>query len=97
MTKVSSEQIAMWKQQYVDVFEVKAGDKLCYLKRPDRQTLKAADAIGSADPMRYNEILLENCWIAGDDIIKINDTYFMQVVPVLSELVDYGRAEIKKL
>jgi hypothetical protein len=94
----SAEQIAMWKQLHRDVFEVKAGDnKVCYLKRPDRKTLSAADAIGSTDPMRYNEIILENCWLSGDPEIKTNDSYFLEVVPVLAELMDFGRAEIKKL
>jgi hypothetical protein len=93
----SEEQIAMYKQLHRDVFEVKTGNKVCYLKRPDRKTLSAADAIGSTDPMRYNEVILENCWLSGDNEIKTNDNYFLEVVPVLAELVDFGRAEIKKL
>ena len=97
MTKVTKEQIAMWKKQYGDVFEVTAGDKACYLKRPDRHTLKAADAIGSEDPMRYNEILLENCWIDGDTEMKTNDNYFMQVVLVLIEMVEFRKGNYKKL
>jgi len=95
--EVSLEQVAMWKNAYRDVFEVKASGKVCYLKRPDRRTLQAADAVGSSDPMRYNEILLDNCWLGGDSEIKTNDLYFLETVPVLAELVDFGRAEIKKL
>jgi len=90
-------QIAMWKKQHRDVFEIIAGDKVCYLKRPDRQTLKAAVAVGEQDAMRYDEIVLENCWLGGDEEIKDNDNYFLEVVPVLAEIVDYGRAAIKKL
>jgi hypothetical protein len=93
----SEEQIAMWKRLHGDVFCVKSKDKVCYLKRPDRKTLSAADAIGSSDPMRYNEIILENCWIGGDTEIKTNDNYFLEVIQILDELVNFGRAEIKKL
>ena len=67
------------------------------LKRPDRQTLKVAEAVGKEDAMRYSEIVLENCWLGGDEEIKTNDLYFLEVLPTLEELVDYGRAEIKKL
>ena len=95
--EVPSERVAMWRNLHRDVFSVKSYDKICYLRRPDRMTLKAADAVGMNDPMRYNEILLENCWLGGDDEIKSNDVYFLNVVPVLPELVDFGRAEIKKL
>ena len=91
------EQIAVWKNLYRDVFEVRASDKICYLKRPDRKTLSAANSIGNHDPMRFNEIILENCWLGGDTEIKTNDIYFLETVPVLKQLIDYGRAEIKKL
>lgn len=95
--KVTLEQIAIWKNQYRDVFEVIASDKVCYLKRPDRNTLKAADAVGANDADRANEIVLENCWLGGDTEIKTNDLYFLEVVPVLEQLIDFGRATIKKL
>lgn len=95
--QATEEQIAMWKRLHKDIFEVVADDKVCYLKRPDRNTLKAADAIGSEDPMRYDEVVLENCWLFGDEEIKTNDNYFLQVTPTLADLIDYGRASIKKL
>jgi len=95
--QVSDEQIAMWRKQYRDVFEVIAGDKVCYLKRPDRDTLSAASVIGETDPMKYNEIVLANCWLDGDPEIQTNDAYFLEVAPVLADVVDHGRAAIKKL
>ena len=95
--EAAPEQIATWKNLHRDVFRVKAGNKVGYLKRPDRTTLKAANTIAESDGMRSNEILLENCWLGGDPEIKTNDNYFLEVVPVLEEIVDFGRAEIKKL
>jgi len=93
--QVSDEQIAMWRNEYRDVFKVIATDKVCYLKRPSRLTLKAVDAIEDGD--HSNEVLLENCWLGGDPEIKTKDIYFLEVVPALAEIVDFGRAEIKKL
>jgi phage gp16-like protein len=91
------EQIAIWKKMHRDVFVVIATDKVGYLKRPDRKTLQAAEAIGETDALQYNEVVLENCWLGGDPEIKTNDLYFLEVVPALPKIVDFGRAEIKKL
>jgi hypothetical protein len=95
--QVSDDQIAMWKKQYRDIFSVMAGSKICYLKRPDRNTLKATNAIAEQDGMRGNEVLLEGCWLGGDLEMKTNDEYFLEVVPVLEDIADFGRAELKKL
>jgi hypothetical protein len=32
-----------------------------------------------------------------DEAIKTNDEYFLEAIGVLEQLVDYGRAELKKL
>jgi hypothetical protein len=95
--QASQEQIAMWEKEHIDVFEVKVRDKVCYLKRPSRLTLKAVDAIADKDGDKSNEILLENCWLGGDPEIKAVDLYFLEVVPALEQVLDFGRAEIKKL
>jgi len=95
--EASDEQIAIWKKQHRDVFKVTATGKVGYLKRPDRNTLKAVGVIADHDGMKANDIILENCWLGGDPEIKTNDLYYLEVVPVLEHIVDFGRAEIKKL
>jgi len=91
------EQIAMWKNLHCDVFTLTVGNKIAYLKRPDRKTMQAADALGSADGIKYHEVILENCWLGGDTEIKTNDSYFLQTISTLDEIVNYGRAVLKKL
>lgn len=61
---ITPEQIESWKKKWGDVFCVTVGDKVAYLKRPSRQALSAAAVVGKNDPMKYNEILLNNCWLA---------------------------------
>lgn len=95
--QATTEQIAMWKNLHGDVFEVVVEDKVCYLHKPDRKVLSAATTIGQDDPMRYNEIMLENCWISGDPAMKTNDDYFFAVVEELGSLIEFKKAEIKKL
>lgn len=94
---ITSEQIEAWKKKHGDVFCVTVGDKVAYLKRPDRKTLGAAAVVGKNNPMKYNEILLENCWLDGDPEIKTDDALFLGVSAKLGELVEVKEAELKKL
>jgi len=91
------EQIQTWKNLHGDVFVIEVEGRVGYLKRPDRSTMSAAISIGEKDPMRFNEIMLENCWLGGDEAIKTEDRYFLAVIPQLDVLVDFGVATLKKL
>lgn len=94
---ITPEQIEVWKKKHGDVFCVTVSDKVAYLKRPDRKTLGAAAVVGKSDPMKYNEILLNNCWLAGDEEIRTDDALFLGVSAKLGELVEIKEAELKKL
>lgn len=94
---ITPEQIESWKKKWGDVFCVTVGDKMAYLKRPSRQAFSAAAVVGKNDPMKYNEILLNNCWLAGDEEIKTDDALFLGVSTKLGELVEVKEAELKKL
>lgn len=94
---ITPEQIEAWKKKHGDVFCVTVGDKVAYLKRPDRKTLGAAAVVGKNNPMKYNEILLENCWLDGDPEIKTDDALFLGVSAKLGDLVEVKEAELKKL
>ena len=73
------------------------GDKGCLPETPSRQALSAAAVVGKNDPMKYNEILLNNCWLDGDEEIKTDDSLFLGVSAKLGELVEVKEAELKKL
>jgi len=70
---------------------------VAYLKKPNRKALGAAAVVGKADPMKYNEILLNNCWIEGDEKIKTDDSLFLGVSAQLAELIEIKEASLKKL
>ena len=97
MEKLSEKQIEELKMKHGDVFEVEVEDKVCYLKKPTRKVLSAAATVGQKDPLRYNEVILTNCWIAGDEEIKSEDGLFLGVSSVLSELIEVKTASLKKL
>ena len=50
-----------------------------------------------SDPIRSNEVLLENCWLGGDESVKTDDSKFMGVSPVLAEIIQVKEATLKKL
>ncbi len=93
----SAEQIAMWKNLYREVFSVIVEDSICYLKKPDRVTIKAIASVGTNDPIRGSEILLENCWLGGDENIKTDDEKFFAASQQLTSLLQVKQAELKKL
>lgn len=95
--EASPEQVNAWKQQHGDVYIVKVEGSAGYLRKPDRDTMKAVASIGSSDPVRSNEVLLENCWLGGDESIKTDDAKFFGVSATLAELVEVKAAELKKL
>lgn len=92
----SAEQIAEWKRKHGDVFKVSVGGSVCYLKKPDRKTMGYVASL-SDNPIRANEVLLENCFLGGDETMKTDDEKFYAVSGKLNELVVIKDAEIKKL
>jgi hypothetical protein len=94
--KATKEQIAEWKAKHGDVFCVKVDDKACYLKKPSRKSLSYAMSIKD-NPLKSNEILLNECWLDGDQEIKTNDDLFLAVSPKLVELLTVKEAELVKL
>lgn len=96
-TEITQEQINAWKQKHGDVFLVEVDGKKAYLKKPDRRVLGAAAVVGKSDPMKYNEVLLSNCWLGGDEEIKTDDALFLGVSAKLADLIEVKEAELKKL
>ena len=94
---VTKEQIQEWKKQYKDVFVISVEDKKVYLRTPDRKTLSYASTLATKDPLRFNEVILENCWLGGDEEIKTNDELFLAVSSKLPDLIQIKEATLEKL
>ena len=95
--EVTPEQIESWKSQHGDIFAIKVDGKTAYLKKPDRRTLSFASVAGQKDPMKFNEIILENCFIGGDEEIKKDDSLFLAASSKIVELIEVKEAELVKL
>ena len=101
MYTYTQDQLEGWKKKFGDgnVFEVAVEDKKVILHNPSRRDISYAMAGSNQakDSVKFSEILLNQCWIDGDEEIKENDDYFLAVVPVLGALAETKEAEIKKL
>ena len=95
--QATAEQIADWKQKYGEIFAAKVGGHIAYLKKPDRKTLSYASSVGKTDPMKFNEILLNNCFIGGSDDVKTEDKLFLGVSAKLEKIIEVEAAELEKL
>jgi hypothetical protein len=95
--QATQEQISAWKEQHGDIFQIVVEDKVCYLKKVDRKTLSFASTVGTKDPLKFNEIILANCWLGGDPAMKTDDDYFLAVSGKMSELITLKEAELVKL
>jgi hypothetical protein len=91
------EQLAQWKKEHEEIFMAEVDGHRCYLKKPNRKTLSAAAVVGAKDPLKYNEIVLKNCWLGGDEEIQTDDRLFLGISGQLGEIIEVAEATIKKL
>jgi hypothetical protein len=100
---VTQAQIEEWKKKHKDVYLIKVKDeqgntKSCYLRRPDRKVLDAAyKAMQKGSISKFNETILNNCWLAGDEEIKTDEYLFGGVAEKLGDIIEFAESEVKKL
>ena len=97
LDQVTPDMIEAWKSQYDQVFKIKVEDKAAILRSPSRQELSYASKAGATDPMKFNEVILKECWLAGDEEIQTKDSYFMGASGVLDKIIGIKQAELEKL
>lgn len=99
MNIATQEQIEEWKKDHVDVYQITVEEdgKTCYLRKPTRKELSFASSAGTQDPMKFNEMILKNCWLHGDEEILTNDSLFLAVSTQLDKVLEFKKAELVKL
>ena len=94
---ITNEQIQEWKKQYNDIYVLNIEDKKAYLRMPDRKTLSYASTLATKDPLKFNEVVLNNCWLGGDEEIKTDDALFLAASSKLPALIQIKDATLEKL
>lgn len=96
--KFSAKEIAELKAKHGDILHlVKADGKECIIKEPSRKTLSFARVGANNDPIVFNEILLKECFVDGDEDFKSRNDLFYAVTEKLASLVKVAEAEMEKL
>lgn len=95
--EVTKEQIQEWKKKHGKVFKISCDGKSCYLKPPSRKTLGYASVAGKDDPLKFNEVILHDCWLGGDEEIRTDDVLFLSVSSQLANIIQTKEAELEEL
>lgn len=95
--QATPEQIEAWKGQYGGVSAIIIEDKICYLRKLDRQVLSFASSAAKSDPLGFNDAILKNCWLGGDEALRNDFDYYLTVTRQITELVVVKDAELVKL
>ncbi|HLO59059.1 MAG TPA: hypothetical protein VK172_14720 [Lentimicrobium sp.] len=97
------------KKQHGKVFLFQCADdpsKSCLLRRVNRNDLsmanmaailKNADGSSHFDAHKFNETILLNTWLDGDEEIKTNDQLFLGVSEQLDAVIEKAKFEVKEL
>lgn len=94
--QITQEKIDGWKAQHGDIYLIEVDGKQCVVRKPGRKDLSFAMLLKD-DPIKFNETLLNNLWVDGDEELKTNDDYFLAVSSQLGELLQIKEATLKKL
>lgn len=95
--QATPEQIEEWKKKYGKVWAIIVDGHICYLKRPDRKALGYASIAGKDNPLKFNEVILANCFLGGSEAIKTDDDLFFGASAKLAELIQVKEAELVNL
>ena len=93
---VSDAQIEGWKKQYGGIFKMTVGDKVGYMRKPDRKVLAYASS-GGTNRIKVSETVLRSIWLGGDEEILENDEYFLGAIQKLDQMLKVREAELEKL
>lgn len=98
MFQATEDQIADWKKKHGSIFQIIVEDQhSCYLCAPNRKQLSYAAVAGKTDPLKFNETILRECWLGGDEEIKTDDSLFLAASSQLTQLIEVKKAAVVKL
>ena len=95
--QAEQDQIEEWKKKHGKLYAIIVDGHICYLRPPDRKILGFASMAGKTDPMKFNEALLNNCFVGGSEAIKTDDELFFAAGSRLADLIQVKEAQLVNL
>lgn len=84
------------KHRINEVFVLESNGLVAYVKRPSRDQLKYAMSVSQNDPLGLTEHILESGWLEGDDELKTEDRYFLDISRQIDEIIETTTVSLKK-
>lgn len=82
---------------YVLAVETENGESaIAFLKPPPRNILNFYLAKVSTEPITAHEILLNSCWLEGNELIKTDDSLFLSAIPQLGSMMSLKQGSLRK-
>lgn len=104
MPKATENQIKAWKNKHKNVYEVEVpmedgGSEMAYgyFKKPDLDIIGLSTKYAETAPVKAGEIMIDNCWIGGDKIIKEDSEMKLGAMAQLKGIFKARVAKLKKL
>lgn len=101
---VTAEQLKAWKEEHGSVLQVSAelgsGNSVtCYLKpvKERHQFAAAYSFIGANKLLEAGELILKNCWLGGDEVIKTDDKTNAAVAMAAYQAMELPTTHTKKI
>lgn len=97
---VTQEMVTGWKEKYPDSvkkLECPELDAHCYLKVPDRKILSAAMQRSKQDVVAFEEIIMANCFLGGDERFKTKFEFLRGASDAIAELVARKESFLKEV
>ncbi|KMQ70311.1 MULTISPECIES: hypothetical protein [Chryseobacterium] len=92
--EITQKQIDAWKAEHGEIAKITVGGKTGYVKKPTRQTLGYATTAGAKDPLAFNEIILKQSWLGGDEEILTDIGLFMSVSSQITQLINIQESQL---
>ncbi len=95
--QASAEQIAEWKAKHGKIFAYEVDDKVCYLRTVDRNSYALGASKVTTSPAKFNEVIIENIWLGGDEALKKEDSYYFGLSEFVDELMNKKKGSLTEL
>lgn len=100
-SEVTPEMMAAWTKKYgegncakVSALDQKGVKKVCFLRPPSRTEMGAYSVAYRTNPIKANEYLAKQVWLAGDPEMLTENYLFYSVAEKLPDLVKSSEAEL---
>ncbi|MBB4117864.1 hypothetical protein GGR32_000136 [Mesonia hippocampi] len=84
------------KHNLKEIWVLESEGKIAFVKKPSRDQLKYAMSVSQNDPLGLAENVLESGWLEGDEELKTNDRYFLDITTQIDALIETTTVNIKK-